>query len=145
MGHSRGGSTAMLAGALNGHVTHILAAMSHDAPSTMLPSTRKVGFQVESRDIPSGGRRRFLLPVNYFDDAEKYDIHKLITKCTKPKLFIYSANDKNVYPREVKELYGRASPPKEIYGIESEHNYRLNPKAIRDVNRIIGEFLDKYD
>lgn len=143
-GHSRGGIMAMLAGAQNGAVTHIMTAMSQDSPSPMLPGTREVGFQKSLRDTPTGGTREFLLPVNYFDDAKKYDVGSMMSKCTKPKLFIYGVNDTLVEPQDVMEVYDRSAPPKEIRPLDSEHDYRLHPKIIDKVNDIVGTFLDKY-
>jgi hypothetical protein len=38
-------------------------------------------------------------------------------------------------------MYESASPPKEIHGLNSEHDYRLHPDIIKEVNEAIATFL----
>src|SRR3989338_8571987 len=49
MGHSRGGSMAMLAGVQNKYVTHIIAVMSHIEPSEISEKGRQQGFEISHR------------------------------------------------------------------------------------------------
>lgn len=144
MGHSRGGTMAMLAGVKNKFVTHIIAVMSRPGPSTLTDKTRKIGFEISYRDTPSGGKVKFELPVSYFENALKYDVMKGLTKCKKPKLFFYGNKDKIISPNSVKEAYDKSEEPKELIELNSDHDYRFHPEIIKKVNVAVKKFLNFY-
>lgn len=147
VGHSRGGGMAMLAGTTNPHVTHIVAIMSHHGPTQ---SNRPVseGAPVQSfRDLPPGTERtaeqkEFLLPYSYFIDQEQYDSIDELRTCAKPKLFFYGTDDNLVSPASVQRMYNESAAPKMIHALRSEHDYRLHPEIIAEVNQILQEFLE---
>jgi len=141
IGHSRGGSTAMFAGSRNKNVTHIIAIMSHVQSSPMRPESLAQGFQISTRDDPRGGERKFKLTKTYFEDPLQGAILGEISKCKKPKLFILGKKDITVKPAEVKEIYEKASPPKQLVEVDSDHNYRFSPEKIEEINKIIWNFL----
>ncbi|MDO8537965.1 MAG: alpha/beta fold hydrolase [archaeon] len=145
MGHSRGGSMAMLAGTRNKNVTHIIAAMSHPAPSEMSEKGRQKGFEVSFRDTPLGGKKEFKLPLNYFEDAVQYSniITEALSKSPKPKLYFLGKKDDNVLPEEVREVYEKSAQPKQLYEVNCEHDYRRHPEIINEINKIVWEFLNK--
>ncbi len=144
MGHSRGGSMAMLAGTRNDCVTHIIAVMSSPSPSRIgLDSARKNGFETSYRDTPAGGKRKFVLPLSFFEDAAKYHMLDALAKCTKPKLYILGKHDKLVAPELVKVTFERSARPKQLYEMDSGHDYRFHPDKIREVNRVVGRFLHR--
>ncbi len=148
LGHSRGGANAMLAGAANQYVTHLVGIMSPHAPTRVdLPKPGEV--HPSYRDLPPGtertkGKREFLLPYSYFEDQEQYDALDGLRNCTKPKLFFYGTQDDLVPEAEVREAYDGSAEPKEIHAVKSEHDYRLHPEIIEEVNEVIGSFLQKY-
>jgi len=49
-----------------------------------------------------------------------------------------------VVPEAVKKAYQVAAEPKMIHELNSEHDYRLHPEIIEEVNKVVGLFLDKY-
>ena len=147
MGHSRGGSMAMLVGPINKYVTHIIAVMSNTAPSKVDKSKLINDVKISYRDMPPNdvkNKRRFELPLNYFKDANKYNILTGLKNCHKPKLFFYSAKDVLVNPRSVQEAYNASGEPKVIHELKTEHDYRYHEDIIKEVNDVAGEFLGKY-
>lgn len=148
IGHSRGGSNAMLAGTTNPHVTHFVAIMSHHGPSTVgLPADKQSSTQT-TRDLPPGTsrteeRKPFALPYAYFEDQSRYDALPALRTCTKPKLFFYGTKDVLVSEEDVKASYEASAEPKELHALNSEHDYRLHPEIIDEVNQTIGAFLDR--
>lgn len=150
VGHSRGGSHAMLAGTQNPHVTHFVAIMSHVGPSHVGTPKDGQDYVLSSRDLPPGTsrtteRKEFKLPLSYFEDQEKYDATDWLKTSPKHKLFFYGTQDDLVSEASVKEMYELSADSKMIHGVNTEHDYRLHPEAIKEVNEIIGEFLDKYE
>lgn len=149
-GHSRGGTIAMLVGPKNPHITHIIPIFSHyGAPSDPEPERIVEGKLISYRDIPPGTirtqeQKEFGLPLEYFRDGAQYDALEDLKSYTKPKLFFYGTQDVMNPPEEVKEAFAVSAEPKEIHAIESEHDYRLVPQAVKEVNEAVGQFLDKH-
>lgn len=141
MGHSRGGTMAMLAGVSNEHVTHIVAVMSHWGPSGR-PETDK-NVHISKRDIPPGIERTveqkvFELPMSYFDDPTDYSG---LDTCTKPKLLFAGKDDVLIPPEYVQEVLAAAGEPKTYHELDSEHDYRLHQEIIDEVNQKTEAFL----
>lgn len=149
VGHSRGGSHAMLAGTRNAHVTHFVAVMSHAGPSRIGMPKEGQEYVISYRDLPPGTertkeRKEFKLPATYFIDQEQYDALPALKVSDKPKLFIYGTKDVLVSQEGVQSMFDTAAEPKMIHGVATEHDYRLHPEAINEVNSTIGKFLDTY-
>ena len=141
LGHSRGGSMAMMTGITNEHVTHFIAVMSHYGPSERPEIAGDV--RVSYRDLPPGTeetkeKKQFNLPMTYFDDLTKY---KGLETCAKPKLFFLGKEDDVVLPEDVRETYELAAEPKQLCELDSGHDYRYDPKTIAAVERVSLEFL----
>jgi pimeloyl-ACP methyl ester carboxylesterase len=146
VGHSRGGSMAMLGGTTIPQVTHFVAVMSR--PSSSIPVDEQEyiakGINFSYRDTPpnnSEDQVRFDLPFSYFEDAKQYNMSEDLKSCNKPKLFFYGTQDTLITPESVKEMYKYAAEPKQIHELNSEHGYRKHPEIIEEVNRVIGDFL----
>lgn len=147
MGHSRGGSMAMLVGPKNDCVTHIIAVMSNITPSKLDPKDVIGDIKISYRDMPPNNKenkKRFDLPVYYFEDAKKHNIFEGLKDCKKPKLLFYGSKDVLVKPENVEVTYKKASDPKKIYELNSEHDYRYHNDIIEEVNSAVSDFLDKY-
>ncbi|MBP6993690.1 alpha/beta hydrolase [Candidatus Woesebacteria bacterium] len=150
IGHSRGGATAILAGATHPFVTSIVAIMaSYGAPSLPKPESLKTGVQIEYRDLPPGlqetpEQKWFALPLNYFKDGKQYNVVRSLQTCTKPKLLVYGTRDKFTKPERVKEVFKLIPEPKMLLEVNSDHDHRYHPEVIDEVNGAIGEFLLKY-
>ena len=151
LGHSRGGSTASLAGAQHPHVIGLVCIMSsYGAPSAPNPKAVVAGVQMEYRDLPPGiqktdKKKEFALPLSYFTDGEQYDVLGVLKTCTKPKLLFYGIYDKFNSPERVKEVYGIIPEPKMIHELNSEHDYRYHPEIITEVNKTLGKFILKLE
>jgi pimeloyl-ACP methyl ester carboxylesterase len=149
-GHSRGGTIAMLAGPKNLHVTHFIPIFSYyGAPSDPLDERIIDGRVISYRDLPPGNiktekQKEFGLPLNYFKDGKQYNALSALKNCTKPKLFFYGEKDDMNDPEEIKKAYEESAEPKIIHGVNSDHDYRYHPEIIKEVNKIVGLFLDKY-
>lgn len=149
VGHSRGGSNALLAGTTNAHVTHIVAIMSHTGPTTVGLPADKHSSSPTTRDMPPGTERTservpFDLPYAYFADQLQYDSLPALKDCSKPKLFFYGTRDVLVSKENVEAAYNASAEPKMIHALAAEHDYRLDPARIEEVNTVIGSFLDRY-
>ena len=145
MGHSRGGSMAMLAGVQNKYVTHIIAVMSHIEPSEISEKGRQQGFEISHRDTPSGGKKEFKLPLNYFEDAVQYSniMREALSKSSKSKLFFLGKKDDVNPPKEIVEIYENSAPPKQLYEVNCDHDYRNHPEIINEINIVVGKFLNR--
>lgn len=152
MGHSRGASMSILAGLRNSFIESFASIFSSwtvneykDKSDTTL--WKKQGFLSSKRDLPPGGGpkvKEFKLPYSFYEDQLEYNIAEELKISTKPKLFMYGKHDVLAKPEIVKELYGIASQPKELYELDSDHDYRHSQKSIEEVNEIVGAFLKKY-
>jgi len=145
LGHSRGGSVAMLGGITNPHVTHFIAIMSRAGESIPDKPIKPGGTSISYRNIPGNPskKKKFELPFAYFKDSARYNILEGLKHCTKLKLFILGTYDTTVKPEEVKEAYETAAEPKELYELISDHDYRWHPSLIKEMNQIVGNFLRK--
>ncbi len=147
LGHSRGGSVAMLASS-NPAVSAVVAIMaSYGAPSPPKAETIKTGFEVSYRDLPPGSsksldQKKFELPIAYFFDGQQYNPTAVLQKFVKSKLLIYGDQDEFTEPQNVEKVYESLCGPKAIRKVISHHDYRLHPKIVSEVNTIIGSFLD---
>ncbi len=149
MGHSRGGTVAMVAGMKNVYVTHIIAAMSGTGGTTFDMPEKRGEVRLSYRDMPPGTeetkeQKRFDLPYNYFEDAAHYDAQEGLKHCTKPKLFFLGLRDAILSPESMRAFYRVAAEAKIIHELDCEHDYRYYPEMIEEVHAVIGEFLDTY-
>lgn len=153
IGHSLGGSIAILAGTKNQYVTHFASIMSH---STFNPNIKKQypnigwrnkGYKIHLRDTPQeypDKSKTFKLPYAFLEDEIQYDMLIDLSRCKKPKLFIAGSKDINVKPEFVQNAYNISSKPKYIYTIDSNHKYCKNERLIDEVNVIIDKFLTEF-
>lgn len=153
LGHSRGGSMAVLAGLRNPLVTKFVAIFSacSYAPGKYSGNPdqewEKRGYKINKRDVPGSSDKfvEYKLPYSFVEDSGQYDMYEELSKSKKPKLFVYGERDELVPPKLAKEVFGIASEPKELASINSDHDYRKHPELIDEVNVIVGRFLDKYE
>ena len=150
MGHSRGGTTTILAGASNPHVMALAPIMAtYGEPTPPDPESIKAGVKISHRDLPPGTsktkeQKEFALPVNYFIDGQKYNVVEVLEKCEKPKLILYGTSDEFTEVEEVEEVFKKLHEPKVKHLIDTDHDYRYHPEIVIEVNKTIGEFLDQY-
>ncbi len=148
MGHSRGGTLSMLVGSQNDAVTHMVSVNSSSGGPSHIDRAKEGAITVSYRDLPPGTsrtleaeRKQFDLPYSYFEDSDKYDALEGLANCTKPKLFFYGTRDDLTTYNEVKHMYDISSSPKTIQELNTEHDYRLHPEIIAEVNQVVGVFL----
>lgn len=63
---------------------------------------------------------------------------------TIPKLLVYGTKDEFTPVNEVEELYKIIPEPKMIKLVNSTHDYRYYPEAIKETEETIDQFLTKY-
>jgi pimeloyl-ACP methyl ester carboxylesterase len=151
MGHSRGATMATISGVRNPYATAFAAIMSTFRKGGFNEKVdsqwKESGFWTSTRDLPPGGgpkEKEFNLPYSFFEDQMQYNLTDDLTSSTKPKLFIYGTEDDMATPQIVRETYEKFSKPKELYELKSDHDYRLHPELIEEVNKVIEDFLRKY-
>jgi pimeloyl-ACP methyl ester carboxylesterase len=95
IGHSLGGSVAMLAAANNPHITAYVALMSlvSEPRATEDPEWKAGGKVTFYRDLPPGDhhtdeQKQYDLPYTFFEDSLAHDAKAALQTCHKPKLFI---------------------------------------------------------
>ena len=76
--------------------------------------------------------------MSYFEDNTKYEG---LESCVKPKLFFAGTHDVLVTPEDVRESFEIAAEPKQFHELDAEHDYRLLPEIIREVNEVTAKFL----
>ena len=146
LGHSRGGTAAILASA-NPAVTGIVLVLSnYSMPSPPDENALKTSYQISHRDLPPGDhetkeQKEFKLPLAYWEDAKQYDPLAVLRECPKPKLMISATRDEFTSIQRVREIYNSVPELKMLKVINSTHDYRYHPEAIEAVNEAIGEFL----
>jgi len=152
MGHSRGATMSIAAGVTSPNVFAFAAVMPSHIRGDYLglkdEQWHGKGYRQEMRDLPPGNSeqsKEFKLPYSFFEDQIRYNFTVQLSKYTKPKLFIYGKHDEAATPERVHKIFEIASLPKELVGIESDHNYRYHPKLIDQVNDLVGNLLDSID
>jgi pimeloyl-ACP methyl ester carboxylesterase len=147
MGHSRGGTIALLAGTRNDCVTQMVSVFSHPTPSKPREETREKGFETTWRDDPGNPEKKikFDLPFAFFQDALNYNPVEALSKCGKPKLFFLAKRDEITPPQEIREMFKKASEPKRLRELDSTHDYRYKPELIGKVNEEVWEFLQENE
>ena len=153
LGHSRGGSMAVLAGVRNPLVTKFIAIMAacSYAPDRYLGDPdgewQRTGYKINRRDVPDK-KNEFIdykLPYSFLEDALQYDAYEELKVCRKPKLFVYGEKDRTVKPETVREIFTMAAEPKDLQAVLADHDYRKYEDLITQVNGLVGSFLEKYD
>ena len=147
LGHSRGGATAMLASVNPAVSALVVVNAAYGRPSAPDPEKITNGRLRESRDLPPGDTRTeeqklFSLPLAYFEDGVKHDPQKALEQFKGPKLVIHANKDEFVTMDRVKKIYDNLTEPKRFLAIDSTHDYRLYPEAIKSVEVALGNFLE---
>ncbi len=143
MGHSRGASVSMIASSKNPHIVSYAAVMPAISETSITSRFKNVSM----RDLPPGGGeevKKFELPDSFHEDEMKYKLTPDILKSEKPKLIIAGTHDQLAPAEQVRRVFYNLSELKELYELDSDHDYRLNPKLIEEVNKAVGGFLRKF-
>jgi pimeloyl-ACP methyl ester carboxylesterase len=145
LGHSRGGSMAMLGATKNKNVIGFISIMSRATfrSGKIDEEWRLAGKKTFKRDMPSDSSksRKYVLPFSFVEDSEQYDMREGVKGLSIPKLFVAGKDDDTVPPSLVEEGYKAAGEPKEFVLLDSDHDYRHHPKIISEINDIISNFI----
>lgn len=151
VGHSRGGKMSIIAGSENPNIVAYAAIFSQ------LPDKEEIkddlswkGKEYETifRALPPGTGPRvkeFRLPYSFLEDQNTYFLTSEIKTCGKPKMMVWGKKDMIVPYEKVKQTFDALAAPKEIFFIDSNHDYWLYPEIIEEVNRLLGAFIEKYN
>lgn len=148
VGHSRGGSMAMLAGVSNPNVTAFVPIMASALPAEIDEEWQQQGIRTSYRDLPPGDgpteeRKLFELPYTLFTGAD--NLLRDLSSCEKPKLFFLGLQDKQNTPEIVREGYDVSADPKRLYELDTSHGYRYYKPAAEEVNLAIGNFVKDFN
>jgi pimeloyl-ACP methyl ester carboxylesterase len=152
VGHSRGGSIAMLAASRNQYVTHFASIMSFYSFKPEVHGEypneqwQKDGYRISMRELPDNpiAKTEVRLPYSFLEDQIKWDMTEDLENCHKPKLFILGTKDELVKPIVVQTAYKIAAAPKELREVEVGHDYRHYPEQVIQVNHFLGEFIEGF-
>ncbi len=151
VGHSFGGSMAMLAGTTNPLIIAFVSIFSIYSykPEVYGRDTDKSweenGYKITKRDIPGSEEiKEFKIPYSFAKERSKYEMLEGLKTCAKPKMFVYGTKDTTVEPELVKTAFNESAEPKMIKELNSDHDYRKDQKLIEQVNVYLGEFLESY-
>lgn len=150
LGHSRGGSLALLAAIHNPWVTHVAAVMSYPSfkpgvyPGYPDPEWQLLGFHDSRREVPGTTQyRTYRLPYQFLEEQVQYDLLPDLAKLTKPKMFVFGQRDLLVAPEVVQLGFQQAAVPKFLYHTAGGHDYRRHPDQIAQINHFLADFLTK--
>lgn len=151
VGHSRGGKMAMIAGTRTPSIVAYVSIMSSlSGKEDSKPEDKQwkeKGYDTTYRSLPPGNLPRteeFKLPYSFYEDQIRYFLTSEIKNCTKPKMFVVGTKDTIAPQEKVKNTYSALSEPKEIHEVDSDHDYWFHPEIMDEINRLLGEFIEKY-
>lgn len=150
IGHSLGGSVAMLAAAQNPAVKGFISLMTAVGKGVADEEWRVEGKVTFFRDLPPGDKptpkseqRQFNLPYSYFEDSQQYSTAEAVRSCTKPKQFIAGIYDTQTPLEDVKQTFDMAARPKQFIKVPSYHGYRYSKVGIAEIDKIISRFVSE--
>jgi pimeloyl-ACP methyl ester carboxylesterase len=151
-GHSRGGGMSLLTGSRDPRITFVVSIMGSIGGHVNVDQAERLawmrdGVSISNRDLPDTPtqKREYRVPFSHQVDREKYDILAEIPKIRVPILFLVGEKDVLVTPSDVQEAYEAANKPKELVTMTNMgHDYRLNMDEVREVNKCVIEFIQKY-
>ncbi len=147
VGHSRGGATSMLSSKFTAVESLVLVNASYSGnPSRPDESLLINGKLRELRDLPPGDHRtdekvEFMMSMLYFDDGLNHDPLESLKKFEGKKLLIHATDDEFNPAVNVEKIYDTLPEPKRFLEIPKDHDYRLYPEIIDQVNQEISKFL----
>jgi pimeloyl-ACP methyl ester carboxylesterase len=144
LGHSRGGTVAMVTAMQTPTVIGFVAVMSRPSRSKPSVDLEKVDHQIERKyDYAKNRVVEYVLGRKFFEDADQFRIIEGLAEYRKPKLFVGGNRDTIVEPEAVRVGYDAAAFPKEIVIVDAQHHYRNDPREILRVNKPVSAFLIK--
>jgi pimeloyl-ACP methyl ester carboxylesterase len=146
VGHSLGGSIAMLAAANNPHVAAFITLMALANPKVQDREWRAAGKITFYRDLPPGDhttseQRQYDLPYSFLEDSRRYNTQSALQHCHKPKLCITGTYDTQNSPRYSPDERAHIAEPKQFIEVPSYHSYRYSQAGIDTINTIIKRFV----
>lgn len=147
IGHSLGGSVAILTAAENPAVVGIVLLMTAVRTGQPQPDIewQEKGAITFDRDAPPGDRpglkqRHFELPYSYYENAQQYDTKAALVRCKQPKLFIAGIYDAQVPLELARQTVAIAPEPKQFIEVPSYHGYRYSEAGVKEIDKLIGTF-----
>lgn len=143
LGFSMGGIIAtLLASELKpqklGLITSPYQAGSEDDLAGKYKEWKDTGY----REVTSSKFGKLNIPFSFIEDAKKYNALDYIQNVHCPVLFLVGENDEKVPMAVTKRIFDKANEPKIWHQIPNmEHKYQYQPEILKDVNRIILDFL----
>ena len=144
-GHSLGGTLAIVFASQNPWLKAV-CVVSPPTESARKDNHERIKLWEESgwyeKETTQFGLKKF--PFEFVIDSKKYNALHFIDKVTMPILFILGTADKQVTPRNTKEIFELANSPKELIEIEGmNHHYQKVPEQLAKINVNVVDFFKK--
>lgn len=85
----------------------------------------------------------YTVPYSFVKDASQYETVSFLKESTMPKLFIWWSQDTSVPAWIVEQWAALSAEPKKYVLVDAEHNYRLHPTQIAEVQACIDAFIQE--
>lgn len=143
-GQSMGGMQAIVFAANNPSVKAVATVSPPDLISYKEIIKRLGGVKKEKHiEIESsrmGGK--ISVPLEFFDDAEKWNMTKYVIKIKAPILIMLGLKDTAVLPERTRKVYYAANQPKQLIEVqEMNHFYKRDSKMLKKVNKKVVNFF----
>ncbi len=146
-GHSRGGQVSLLYAARDPRITEVVGIMPSHGPveGSRRTEWEATGVKESDRDIPgSEERRQFAVPFQHVLDRDQFDALGDMPNIHVPVYLFAGELDDLVPPEEVQELFDAANEPKKYLVLKGiDHDYRLNPLQVEEVNNRIIQTIER--
>lgn len=120
-GHSMGGMVSLFTAALQNNIAGVISLAV--GASTLQPD--RLLDDIQKEQLISTGNVSFLsrgrnlgLTSEFFDDAARYDVKKMINRITCPVLIVLAANDNVTDPQPVKSIVNNANQNIDLFEVE---------------------------
>jgi putative redox protein len=146
IGHSLGGTAAILAGSV---ISSIQAIATIGAPSS--PGHVKKQFvdyldtiaQEKEAKVELAGRP-FVIKKQFIDDLQNQDLEKVIDELHKPILVLHSPQDNTVSIDNAAKIYGKALHPKSFVSLDGADHLLSNKQDSLYVGSMIASWARRY-
>jgi pimeloyl-ACP methyl ester carboxylesterase len=143
IGHSLGGSIAILTGTKNSRATKVVCINPAVSPGNSDSKWNENGIRLSKKDLPNDPTklREFIIPISFVEDRKKYSITQNLADLKQPLLVIIGSEDKT--KDEVLESLKTVSNPHVVIVESMGHDFRQSEELCNRVSGEIEKFLTK--
>lgn len=149
IGHSMGGAVAIEVSKNNQFIEALILIMTKNTKYVTPGKSNMTSSNpyVSKRSMPDNdGTKEFIVPAQFFLEMAAIDLNIGIDNLLMPKLVIGGLKDQVVKKELLDEIYGLMPNPKQLFMIDTIHDYRTDQKALDKINERIENFIgENYD